>query len=293
MGPALFSLTMALLAGNEPYVRSHVGGDPTAHCLWWKGPTITYQQSVIGNAATRGLTEFTAVSNSFAVWQSVMSSCGNLTLTEGPRTGDRSTGYKETGKNANTVLFRFSDCKKKVPASDPCWADLSCSSKFDCWGHGKGVLGLTTVSYRATGEINDADIELNAYDFVFTTIDLPPCGNTLSQDCVAADVQNTTTHEIGHLLGLGHTDRTTSTMNALSSTGDTAKREIDNGTRAFVCNDYPKGGPSVDCVAGPADTTPPEPVTPATPGCTSAPGFASAWLAALVALKGAARCRRR
>ena len=121
----------------------------------------------------------------------------------------------------------MSDCTKKVPAGHACLADGSCANTFDCWQGSKSVLGLTTVSYdTADGRIFDADIELNSAAWVFTTVDVPVCTGAPAQTCVATDVQNTVTHEAGHLLGLDHTDRAHSTMNASAPLGETSNHPL-------------------------------------------------------------------
>jgi hypothetical protein len=87
------------------------------------------------------------------------------------------------------------------------------------------------------------------------------------------DVQNTMTHEFGHLHGLDHTSYAGSIMNTTARPGDTNKRTIDPATMDFVCKDaYPKGKPSHDCVATPT-------------GCAAAPGaplLALGWLVLLL-----------
>jgi hypothetical protein len=108
---------------------------------------------------------------------------------------------------------------------------------------------MTTTSYDPqTARILDADIELNARSFIFTTVDAPVCvAPNYSQSCVATDVQNAVTHEVGHLLGLGHTTTAGSTMAARADPGEITKRTLDPGTRQFVCDVYAKGKPAKSC----------------------------------------------
>ena len=113
----------------------------------------------------------------------------------------------------------------------------------------EGTIGLTTVTYNTrTGVAVDADIELNASGFLFTTISAPPCEvGREATTCVAYDVQSTTTHEIGHAVGLDHVDDPTSTMAPTAPVGETAKRVIDVGTASGFCQTYPRGQPPVPC----------------------------------------------
>ena len=79
------------------YVRSRVDtgikNDRNAHCLWWKGGDIGWAQSNLGNAETTGESEFAAISKSFQTWNTEAVACGNFTLTEKPRTFNRSIAY--------------------------------------------------------------------------------------------------------------------------------------------------------------------------------------------------------
>ncbi len=268
MGPAALLLA-ALVSSSAPYVRSHTTTDPASHCLWWPTSTITWQQNSVGNSAT-GAAAFIAVTNAFAIWQMAMEDCGSVTLTEGARISTRRIGFDPDGVNSNLMLFRFSSCTKKVPATAACWADGSCGNAFDCWGHASTLLGVTTVSYDTqTGRIFDADIELNAANNVYTTVNEPPCSGVLNQTCVATDVRNTMVHEIGHFLGLGHAEGRTSTMNATSSIGDLAKRTLDPGTKAFVCEVYTKNLAPKDCVIDASTDVLGPPAEVKTSGCAS------------------------
>ena len=52
------------------------------------------------------------------------------------------------------------------------------------------------------GRILDADVEMNNFNFAFTVDGTAPA---TAAGRPVADVQNTLTHELGHLLGLDHT----------------------------------------------------------------------------------------
>jgi hypothetical protein len=271
-------LAMALAQGSAPYIRSRVDpGGPTDHCLYWaQNTTITWHAEQTGNPDTTGDTEFTAFEKSFATWNAQLTSCSSLVFAEGPKTTSRTVGYDKTpgATQENILVFRFKTCT--VPMTDPCWDPASddCGNKYDCWQHNTSAIAITTTTYDPqSGRILDADIEFNQPSFVFTTVDPPPiCVKpNYNQSCVATDVQNTTTHEAGHMLGLAHTLYPGSTMNPTAPPGETSKRILDDGTKSFPCDAYPKGKPSEDCVI----IAEHEPVVlgPPKTGCSSAEGL--------------------
>jgi hypothetical protein len=89
--------------------------------------------------------------------------------------------------------------------------------------HDPSAIGLTTVMYVNTpglpgdGTILDADIELNNVNYTFTT---DPTTATTRPGTQLADLENTLTHELGHVQGLAHTcwDHVTATP-PLDNTG--------------------------------------------------------------------------
>ena len=290
MMPALILAAIVAATGTDPYVRSRTS-DGT-HCLWWKeGSSVVYSQSELGNP--NGADPFQAVTTSWQSWQAIQSACGSLTLSEGPRlccttpqSPGRTVGYDQsTNDNHNVVMFRQRLCTNAAPAGDPCYSNQNCNNIYDCWIYSSLTIGLTTTTYRmSTGQILDADVELNAATFHFTTLQSgPTCSSGHFSGCIATDVQNTSTHEFGHSLGLDHTTYcdggVCSVMNPNSSLGEISKRTIDPWSAAFVCDTYPKGRASQDCLGSSTSGSQSESKS----GCTSAPGrFAWPLLALLV-----------
>lgn len=272
---------------SQTYSRSRqVELDTTSQCLWWKeNTTIVYRINSDGNAETPGDTEFTAIQRAFGTWQTELAGCASLTLQEGPRTSSRQATYDSTvdppAANENIILFRQRRCAGVAPNGDACWSDGSCGSKYDCWQYTEGAIAITTTSFSPrNAQVFDSDIELNTPSFIFTTVDSPPCvRGSETVNCIATDVQNTMTHEVGHLLGLAHINDAASTMNPRAVTGELTKRVLDPGSKKFVCDVYPKGQASKTCFIPKLGI---ESGKLAKTGCTEVPGLTmlalGAWL---------------
>ena len=272
---ALAAFAVALPAW--PYERSRVG--PTGPFLYWATRGHSYQIDSRGTPDVTDGSAFDAVRKSYATWAAV--SCSDLQFQEEtpPAATDRQIGYVQGGTNHNLVLWRTKSCATVVPSGDACQTQGGCNNKYDCWeGSSQAIATTTTTSRTSTGEILDADIEMNDVGFPFTTADSPPCpaGGPYS-GCVAFDVQNTVTHEAGHTIGLAHSADPAATMYATAPGGQTSKRTLGADDIAGICFIYPKGGPTATDSG--SSSTPPS--SPMAGGCGSA--GAASWEALLVA----------
>jgi hypothetical protein len=106
----------------------------------------------------------------------------------------------------------------------------------DVWPHDDqyNTLGLTTVTYDPdTGEIYDADMEINATVPLALTDPVPPDGY---------DLQSIITHESGHFLGMAHSGDAHATMFAIYTPGDTTMRTLSADDLSGICSIYEPDG---------------------------------------------------
>ncbi|NBD10685.1 myxosortase-dependent metalloprotease, MXAN_2677/MXAN_2678 family [Corallococcus silvisoli] len=259
MSRRLLLLGWLLCAGaagaQQDYRRTLVPGRPL--CLVWPGRDYVYHLDAAGSSRTPGDTEVAAIEAAFDAWRALSATCSDYRFIRGEDWKlPVAVGYDQEHPfdNYNVITFRERNCQDVAPADDVCWQEETCGNVYQCWAHGGATIGLTTSSFSfKDGRVVDADIELNAAQsdygpgFLFTTVNGPPCEGTLSTDCVATDVQNTMTHEIGHVIGLDHVFSAGSTMEATASLGETSKRVIDAGSAAGFCATYPRGLPPTQC----------------------------------------------
>ncbi|MDP6943714.1 MAG: matrixin family metalloprotease, partial [Myxococcota bacterium] len=90
-------------------------------------------------------------------------------------------------------------------------------SELDGWPYATRVVALTTLMFDVeTGEMVDADMEFNSIDFTFSTDDSPD----------TYDLQQSVTHEVGHMLCLGHSNAPEAVMYMTAGPGALQKRHL-------------------------------------------------------------------
>jgi hypothetical protein len=158
--------------------------------------------------------------------------------------------YDAIGPNQNVIVFH-----------DDTWPYEAADKKAS--GAPKSLtIAATRVTYNAdSGEIYDADVELNSADYVLVPLDgTSPVGSD------TFDLQTILTHELGHFLGLAHAPSPSAVMYASGdSTGSTSKRELAAEDVRGICAIYPPDhtrsvstlvDPSGRIAAGACDPTP-------------------------------------
>jgi hypothetical protein len=172
---------------------------------------------------------------SFLAWTELECDTGLSTLSfaELDEVSCKKTEYNSGGANANIILFQ--------------------DNKWDYQGV-DNTLAKTTVTFDDdTGEILDADIEINhAYNH-FTINDME----------VDYDLESVLTHEVGHFIGLDHTPDFSATMYAGYEPGTIEQRTLEEDDilaacdvyppeRQVTCDTEPRGGFATECGGTPA-----------------------------------------
>ncbi len=191
--------------------------------------------------------------------------------------------YNPYGPNQNAIIFR-----------DNGWPDD---------GDSVNTLGFTTVTYaRDTGEIVDADMEINSSPLFTLVISPPDPPHTY-------DLLSIMTHEAGHFLGLAHSADTTAVMYAFYSPGSVMLQPDDvdgictidppDGTRATTAGAVSAGGccnvPNFGLASACAPQEPPpdgavDPPQPGFPEQVLVPACSTASEAANSPSRGSAGC---
>lgn len=177
--------SVKVFAYPSGFVRT--GPTQAGHSLYWESGCVFVTVDTTGTTALPGDQELAIIDASIAEWNDKTASCSYLkVIDEGRRA-------LEVGNDkVNLIKFRDTSWGRPAIGSDPARPYSSFAA------------AITTAIYvdQATsprdGAILDADIEINGVDFAITVN-----GQSLGTG-LTAELQNTLTHELGHLQGLEH-----------------------------------------------------------------------------------------
>jgi hypothetical protein len=138
----------------------------------------------------------TAIEAAASAW----SEASGVTIKIVPGAADAVPGYSRTAQNYNDILFIDDD-----------W-------RWDVGAVGVALLAVEELSHT----IRHVDILLNATEYEFAVLD----GTSKPGTGIAYDLQNAVTHEMGHALGLAHSDVVEAAMYGASTRGEVSKRVL-------------------------------------------------------------------
>jgi len=176
-----------VLAYPPNYVRT--GPTMAGNYLYWESGCVFVSVDAAGTKEVAGDNEFPVVTAAIETWNNGVAGCSYMKIVEEGKTDS------EVGRDMrNIIKFRDTSWCRPATKDDP----MRC--------HPDSAAGITTATYvddnssSRDGAIVDADVELNGKHFAIAVN-----GQTLGTASCISELQNTLTHELGHLLGLEHT----------------------------------------------------------------------------------------
>jgi MYXO-CTERM domain-containing protein len=193
-----------ILADVPGFVRT--GPTSSGHYLYWESGCAFVTVDSRGTNALSGDQEFAIIDAAINEWNSKTASCSYFKV--------MNSGRKEmetTNDKINVIRFRDTQCTCAADDTGQVRMSWGCrpataSAAAKCYS--SQAAAITTAVYvndpnsPRDGAIVDADIEINGVNFAISAN-----GTTNTPGACLADLQNTLTHELGHLHGLEHTCR--------------------------------------------------------------------------------------
>jgi len=179
------------------------GPTDSGHYLYWPGTSVEVVLDMAGTTALSMAQTMSVVDASIQEWNTKTASCSYFTVVNA---GVRAV--EADGKDkVNVIKFHDNTCMCDPSVGTTSWGCRPATMTTPAKCYAREAAGITTATYvndpksSRDGQIVDADIELNNTDpFAIsangtTMTPGPPC---------LSDLQNTLTHELGHLHGLEH-----------------------------------------------------------------------------------------
>jgi hypothetical protein len=215
--PAFLLFASLLIMGPEVHAWRHACVDNeygTNICFHQPGSCVSWSINKNGSDDVEDLDAVRgALQRAFGAWNA--NGCSYIKFYETPVSscGCKHIGYSSEGGNVNLIV----------------WCEEYWSSDYP-----QGAVALTFVHYEeATGEIVDTDVAFNGATFTFGLVDDPENCDEIT------DIQNTMTHEAGHMLGFDESDVEGSTMWPYTFECDMEKRTLGEDDIAGLCVLYP------------------------------------------------------
>ena len=191
--------------------------------LFWASSTLTWSVQVDGSLKQHISADVldALVSDAAERWERV--DCGggvhpSVSLSSRGQVSCNKAEYNKTQPNQNLIVFR----DDKWPYKEKAQTD---------------TIALTTVRFNTeTGEIYDADLELNSFGQNFVLADAKPPQTY--------DLASVVTHELGHFLGLDHNALDPNTTMSIAYHDGMTSLEADD--IAGICAALPPGRVSKD-----------------------------------------------
>lgn len=223
LGAVALTTTIAA-AGLAPATANafDIKETPNGAHVHWDEQKVSFVLNEAGDTSLAFDRVRSAVQQSFAAWSGQQGS--SLTLQYGGETSDAEVGYRRGAENTNLVVWEEQD-----------------------WPYDPGVMAMTLTTFSVrSGALVDADIVVNGVNFKWATD-----GRDSHHD-----VANALTHEVGHFIGLDHSDAEGATMFASAPVGELAKRDLHEDDLAGLRALYGDGESSLAGADGPGVGTP-------------------------------------